>query len=60
MKKKRADLITEGIREKIQHESWDHNEEFKPKRSKWLKWLKWIIGILLLVAGIIASIISIL
>jgi len=39
MKKKRADLITEGIREKIQHDSWDHNEEFKPKRSKWIRWL---------------------
>jgi metal-responsive CopG/Arc/MetJ family transcriptional regulator len=39
MKKKRSDLITEGIREKIQHDSWDHNEEFKLKRSKWIRWL---------------------
>jgi hypothetical protein len=60
MKKKRLDLITEGIREKIQHDSWGHNKEFKLKRATWLKWLKWIIGILLLAAGIIASIISIL
>jgi hypothetical protein len=60
MKKRRSDLITEGIREKIQHDSWDHNEEIKWERTKWLKWLKWIMGILLLVAGIIASIISIL
>jgi hypothetical protein len=60
MKKNRSDLITEGIREKIQHDSCDHNVEAKWKTSKWVKWLKWIIGILLLVAGIIASIISIL
>jgi hypothetical protein len=60
MKKDRSDLITEGIREKIQHDSWDHNEKVKWERSKMLKWLKWTIGILLLVAGIIASIISIL
>jgi hypothetical protein len=39
MKKKKADLITEGIREKIQHDSWDHNEEFKLKRSKWIRCL---------------------
>jgi metal-responsive CopG/Arc/MetJ family transcriptional regulator len=39
MKKKRSDLITEIIKEKIQHDSWDHNEEFKLKRSKWIRWL---------------------
>jgi hypothetical protein len=39
MKKKRSDLITEGIREKIQHDSLEHNEEFKLKRPKWIKWL---------------------
>jgi metal-responsive CopG/Arc/MetJ family transcriptional regulator len=44
MKKGRSDLITEGIREKIQHDSWDHNEEVKPKRSKWIKWLLDIIN----------------
>lgn len=60
MKKRRSDLITEGISEKIKQESLDHNEEVKPKRSKWLKWLYWIIGILLLIAGIITSILSIL
>jgi metal-responsive CopG/Arc/MetJ family transcriptional regulator len=39
MKKKRSDLITEGIKEKIQHDSWDRNEEFKLNRSKWIRWL---------------------
>jgi len=43
MKKKRSDLITEGIREKIQHDFWDHNEEFKLNRSKWIRWLLHII-----------------
>jgi hypothetical protein len=60
MKKNRSDLITERIREKILLDSWKHNGESKWKRSKRLKLLKWIIGILLLVAGIVASIISIL
>jgi len=39
MKKKRLDLITECIREKIKQEPFDHNEKVKPKRSKWIRWL---------------------
>jgi hypothetical protein len=39
MKERRLDLITECIREKIKPGPFDHNKEFKPKRSKWLKWL---------------------
>jgi hypothetical protein len=39
MKKKRSDLITECIREKIKPEPFDHNTKVKPKRSKWIRWL---------------------
>jgi hypothetical protein len=56
MKKGESDLITEGIREKIKPTPWDNNKKDKPKRSKWIKWLYWIIGILILIAGLIASI----
>ncbi len=40
---KKSDLITEGIREKIRPEPFDHNKKVKPKRSKWIKWLLGII-----------------
>jgi len=57
---KKSDLITEGIKERIKQEPWDNNKEAKPKRSKWIKWLYWIIGILILIAGLIASLRSLL
>ena len=40
---KKSDLITEGIREKMKPEPFDHNKKVKPKRSKCIKWLLGII-----------------
>jgi hypothetical protein len=57
---KKSDLITECISKKIKPEPFNYNEKPKPKRAKWIKWQYWIIGILILIAGLIASIMCLL